>query len=281
VRLLLEAGARTNGTTTVYVTNSKAVAKVKPLMIAAYAGQPEIAKLLLDAGADPNAKDANGNTAMAWAKISREKKKAGKVISLLQRTGVRPSTAKGSLPESVDFRKRASSPEFKSALELAKKLTGSSSKPVALESGTQGLRAFRVRKNSGALDILEEIRPKANALGASAFLSEGLFETASTYLVLAPDAGYGKAIIAFETPNGQSVDCYDLVKWLEKLQQKEPFVITHIATDLVRARFTSKLKDPKWVAKQIYGICTDAQDSPLPALAKHLEKSGELFLWWD
>src|SRR6185436_14321396 len=49
VRLLLEAGARTNGTTTVYVTNSKAVAKVKPLMIAAYAGQPEIAKLLLDA----------------------------------------------------------------------------------------------------------------------------------------------------------------------------------------------------------------------------------------
>jgi len=282
VRLLLEAGTRTTGTMTVYITNNKPVAKVNPLMIAAYAGQPQIAKLLLDAGADPNATDAKGNTALAWAKISRAKKKAEKVVALLQQAGVSPSTAKGSLPEPADFGKRAKSAEFKSALELAKELTGSSGKPVDLESGTlEGVRAFRVGNNEDALDLLEKMRSEAQALGAFAFLSENLFEAAVTYLVLVPDTGYRKAIIAFETPNGQSVDCYDLVRWLEKLEQTEPFFITHIAPDLVRARFIGKLKEPKWVAKQIHNICTDAQDSPLPALAKHLEESGELFLWWD
>lgn len=282
VRLLLEAGARTNGAMTVYITNNKPVAKVRPLMIAAYAGQPQIAKHLLDAGADPKAKDAQGNTATAWAKISRAKKQAEKVIALLKEAGVSPSAAAGSLPEPADFSERAKSPEFQSALELAKKLTGSSGKPIDLGSGTlEGLRAFRVRNEKAALDTLEKIRPKADALGAFAFLLEGLLQTGRTHLVLIPEAGYRKTIIAFETPNGQAVDCYDLVKWLEKLEQREPFFITHIAPDLVRARFIGKVKDPKWVAKEIQNICSDALDSPVLVLAKHLERSRELFLWWD
>jgi hypothetical protein len=255
---------------------------VSPLMIAAYAGQPQIAKLLLDAGADPNAKDAKGNTAMAWTKISRAKKKAEKVIALLEQAGASPSTAKASQPEPADFGERSKLPEFQSALELAKKLTGSSGKSVDLESGTlEGVRAFRVRNNKDALDTLEKIRLEANELGAFAFLSEDLLERGTTYLVLMPGSGYQNAIIAFETPVGQSVDCYNLVKWLEKLEQKESFFITHIAPDLVRARFTGKLRDSKWVAKQIQSICIDALDSPVPSLAKHLEESLELFLWWD
>ena len=282
VRLLLEAGARTEATMTVYIPNNRPVKKVMPLMIAAYAGKPEIAKLLLAARADPRAKDAKGNTALEWAKISRAKKKAQEVVGLLEQAGVSPSAGKGSLPEQADFGERAKSPEYEEALELAKKMTGSSGKPVDLDTGAlEGVRAFAVRKSKTSLDLLEKIRPKLAAFGAFAFLSENLFEYDVTYLVVVPDPDYRKSIIAFETPVGQEVDCHDLNIWLEKLQAKEPFVITHIAPDLLRARFTGKLKDSKWVAKQIHAICSDAMESPVPMLAKHLEESGELFLWWD
>jgi len=282
VRLLLKAGARTDCTMTVYITNNRPVAKVTPLMVAAYAGQPQIAKLLLEAGGDPKAKDAKGNTAAAWARISRAKKKAGKIVELLQEAGLADAASKSDLPEQADFTARAKSSEFKSALELAKKLTKSPPKPVELETGElEGVRGFRIRDKKKALEILEQIRPKLAALGAYAFLSEGMMEYDVTYLFLIPEPDYPKAIIAFETPVGQSVDCHDLNKWLKKLQEKEPFVITHIAPDSVRARFSGKLKDANWVARQIHEICSDAMDSPVAELAKHLEKTGELFLWWD
>jgi len=282
VRLLLEAGARTDRTTTIYITNNRPVKKVSPLMAAAYAGQPQIAKLLLEAGADLRAKDEKGNTAVAWARISRAKKKAEKIIALLQEAGLSESASESDLPEQADFSERGKSPEFKRALELAKKLTKSAPEPVDLDTGElNGVRAFKIRDSRKALDILEEIRPELAALGAYAFLSERLMEYDTTYLVLIPEPDYRKAIIAFETPVGQSIDCHDLNKWLKKLEEKEPFVITHIAPDLVRARFNGKLNDSKWVASQIHKICSDAMDSPVPKLAKHLEKSGELFLWWD
>jgi hypothetical protein len=282
VQLLLEAGARIDSTTTVYITNNRPVKKVTPLMVAAYAGQPQIAKLLLEAGADPKAKDEKGNTAVAWARISRAKKKAEKIIGLLEEAGLSESGSKSDLPEQADFSEGAKSPQFKNALDLAKQLTKSEPKSIDLETGElEGARAFKIRDEKKALDILQEIRPKLAALGAYGFLSERLMEYDATYLVLIPEPDYPKAIIALETPVGQSVDCHDLNKWLKKLEEKEPFVITHIAPDLVRARFKGEVKDSKWVAKKIHEICSDAMDSPIPQLAKHLEKSGELFLWWD
>jgi ankyrin repeat protein len=113
VRLLLGAGARTVDTTTVFITNKKRVDKVTPLMVAAYAGQMQTVKLLLDAGADINTVDAAGNTALAWAKISRAKAKAAKIIQLLEQAGASAGRDAGSLPEPVDFATRASSAEFR------------------------------------------------------------------------------------------------------------------------------------------------------------------------
>ncbi len=282
VRLLLKAGARLDCTMTVYITNNKPVKKVTPLMISAYVGQPQITKLLLEAGADPKTRDAKGNTALDWAKISRARKKAEQVVSLLEEAGLRPSASKSALPEPADFSERAKSPEFTRALELAKKLTGSSGESVNLDNGDlEGVRAFPISKKKKPLDVLEKMRQKARALGTFAFLSEGHFGSAATYLVLVAHPDYQKAIVAFETPVGQSVDCHDLNKWLQQLEKKEPFVITHIAPDRIRARFIGKLKDPKRIAKQMHKICSDSMESPVVALAKHLEKSRELFLWWD
>lgn len=141
--------------------------------------------------------------------------KAEKIIALLEQAGLNESASKSDLPEQVDFGERAKSPELKSALELAKKLTKSAPKPVDLDTGElKGVQAFKIPEEKKALDILEEIRPKLAALGAYAFLSEGLMDYDATCLVLIPEPDYRKAIIAFETPVGQSVDCHDLNEWL-------------------------------------------------------------------
>ncbi len=282
VRMLLDAGARTNVTTTIHITNKKKVSKVTPLMVAAYAGRTPIVKLLLDAGANANAVDAAGNTALAWAKASRAKAQGAKIAAMLEQAGAPSQADTGGLPEPVDFAVRAKTPEFQRALKLAKALTKSAPTAVDLIEGPlAGASAFRVRKADSAAALLDEIRPQAAALGALAFLSENLIGTGVVFLVLVPTADWREAVVAFETPVGQSIDAYELVAWLEKLGKTQPFVLTHLAPDLFRAKFTTKIKDSKKLAKAIEQICPDVINTSLANVAKHLEKSGELYLWWD
>jgi hypothetical protein len=284
VRVLLEAGARTDATTTVYITNKKRFRKVTPLMVAAYAGQLPIVKLLLEAGADVNAVDSGGNTAVAWAKISRAKGNALKIIPLLEQSGASTSADKGAgtLPEPVDLETRAKTAEFKQALDLAKALTKSPGKTVELEEGPlSGARAFHLRDRESAVSVLEEIQPKVAALGAIAFISEDVLDRNGPCLVLMPTTAYRDAVIAFQTPVGQSIDCYELVAWLANLEKTQPFAITHLAPDLLRARFTTPIKDSAALARAIEKICPDVINTSLDKVAAHLAKSRELYLWWD
>lgn len=282
VQLLLDAGARTEVTTTVHITNSRRVSRVTPLMIAAYAGQWQIARLLLDSGVKIEAKDSEGNTAPDWAKISRAKDKAAKIISLLEKAGATADKSASTLPKLVDFTDRAKTPEFRKALDMARKLTKSAGRPVQLAEGPlPGSHSFPIHKRESALKMLEEMRPKAAALGALAVLSENQFEMATPYLVLLPTTDYCQAIIAFETPEGQSIDSYDLIAWLTKLEKTQPFVPTHLAPDLFRARFKTAIRDSRKLAKSIENICSDVINAPLDVVARQLEKSRELYLWWD
>ncbi len=280
VRILLEAGARHDATTTVYITNKKKVDKVTPLMVAAYAGQPQIVKILLAAGADPKALDSTQGTAITWAKISRSRAKAAKIIPLLEEAGATEGAGKEGL-EPVDFSARSKTPEFKQALDLCKKLTKSAARAVQLSEGPlAGAKVFGIRKGQSAMAVLEEIRLQVASLGAFAFLSEQM-EPGSDGLVLVPTTDYRQAIIAFETPVGQSMDCYELIAWLNNLEKTQPFIVTHIAPDLFRAKFTTPLKDSASLAKAIEKICSDVINEALPEVAHHLEQSRELYLWWD
>jgi hypothetical protein len=282
VRVLLDAGARTDVTTTVWITNKQSVSKVTPLMVASYAGTVHIVKLLLKAGADAKAMDVARNTALAWAKISRAKAKAAKIIPLLEQAGATLGAQSGRMPAPVDFSERAKRPEFQEAISLAKALTKSPAKSVPLADGPlRGARSFRILNAESAVTQLDEIRPKAAALGALAFLSVKLFETPVPYLVLVPTTDYREAIIAFETPEGQSIDSYDLIAWLTELEKTQPFIMTHLAPDLIRARFTTPLQDAARLAKAIRRICPDVVNASVSNIARQLQESRELYLWWD
>jgi ankyrin repeat protein len=52
-------------------------------MISAWAGEAEIAGALLEAGADPNAKDIKGRTALGWA----ERKGHTDIVQILKEAG--------------------------------------------------------------------------------------------------------------------------------------------------------------------------------------------------
>jgi len=251
-------------------------------MVAAYSGELQIVKLLLTAGADVRAVDAAGNTALASAKISRAKAKAAKIIPLLEEAGATPASGAGSLPKPVDFAARARNPEFRKAINLAKALTKASAKPVELAEGPLlGAQAFRIRSPESAATLLDEIRPKAASLGALAFLSENLYETSVPYLVIVPTTDYREAIIAFGTPEGQSIDSYELIAWLNQLEKTQPFIMTHLAPDLMRAQFATPLKNSARIAKAIQKICPDVINESVNDVARHLEESRELYLWWD
>ena len=282
VQLLLDAGACTNTTTTVYITNKKQVDKVTPLMIAAYAGQLQIVKLLLKAGADAKAVDASGGTALTWSKISRAKSKAAKIIPLLEQAGATDSSMAITLPETPDFAARAKTPKFQLALNVAKTLTKSTGKSIQLAEGSlAGARAFRIREPAASLSLLDEIRLKVVELGAFVFLSDDIHQMGVSSLVLFPTTDYREAIMSFETPVGQSIDSYELIAWLNELEKLQPFILTHLAPDLLRAKFTTAIQDSSKLAKAIQKICPDVINTSLDEVAKELKKSGELYLWWD
>ena len=63
VKLLLEHGAHVHG-----VSNLNNVSKVSPLHLAVNHGDNDIAKLLLDHGADPELQDSDGDTPLDVAR---------------------------------------------------------------------------------------------------------------------------------------------------------------------------------------------------------------------
>jgi ankyrin repeat protein len=64
VRLLVERGADLEAVSTA------AIAQVRPLGTAAFVGSVPLARILLEAGADPNAENPQGHTAMDTAKAN-------------------------------------------------------------------------------------------------------------------------------------------------------------------------------------------------------------------
>jgi hypothetical protein len=131
------------------------------------------------------------------------------------------------------------------------------------------------------MNVLDEVRSKVASLGVLAFLSEDLLRQSCPCVVLVPAADYREAIIAFETPAGQPMDSYELAAWLADLEKRQPFIITHIASDRIEARFTTRIRDARRLAKAIRKICPDVINEPIENVAKHLEQSRKLYLWWD
>ena len=81
VKKAIKEGADVNARTTEEIESFGEVEGVTPLIMAAwYNENPEVTKLLLDAGADVNARDKNGCTPLIWAAVFNENPEVTKVL---------------------------------------------------------------------------------------------------------------------------------------------------------------------------------------------------------
>ena len=83
VELLLSHGAKIDRLGTAYVTKKHIAQDVTPLMVAAWLGKPNIVRLLISSGSSLQAKDAEGCSALDWAKRCRSKEPREQVLALL------------------------------------------------------------------------------------------------------------------------------------------------------------------------------------------------------
>lgn len=282
VRVLLNAGVEINSE---FIFEPKPGHKIKnltPLMVAGYGGHLPLVKFLIESGADIHRADSDGNNAVAWAQACYSKAQGKKIVEFLKTAGIGESApAKLGLPQRPDFSERAKSADFKKALALARKITGSASTAVQLAEGPlPGAKAFSVKQDH-ARQLLDKIRPPLHDLKVIAFISENITSFNESCIILLPTLDFYEAIAAFETPVGQSISSDDLIRWLKDLQKEQPFEITHIAPDLLCADFTTPIQNPSALAKSIEKICGDVINEPIEKVADALARSRKLYLWWD
>jgi ankyrin repeat protein len=281
MRLLIDRGANLEARSTQGFQKGQ-VQGVTPLMIAAGGGEVAAVKLLLAGGADVNATDEDGRTALAWVHLVGAQAKREKVLQLLEQAGAKATAADRAIAAQPDLAAMAKTPEFLRALAVAKELTKSAGKKIELaEEELPGAKAFAIKRGQQPLEILAAVRDALEPGKGIAVLSEGELKRGDTCLSLVPVATIDDVLRAFETPEGQRLTTEDLIAWLKKLHEWHPVNITHVAPDLVRGQFLSEISDPLELAKSIEAICSDVINESIEKFAENVAKSCELYLWWD
>ncbi len=264
----------------------------------------EVARLLLQAGADSRVKDEGGRTALFWASRSAPKKgPLADLVRLLQdaersakslpwakpaakpavkrkpaETDRKPTFRKTGLHlQPPDFAPRAKDKAFQRAVADLEALCGTPRQPMGNRAG-----AFKFHAHSKKKFDLKKVNADFAARGYCVFTVDA---TQHNPIVLLPTPDRYKAI-AFMGTNGDNfgIGSADIVRWLKNLQKTQPFVLTGIGFDFLDGYFTTKIAKPAELARRMYEFCPDVVNQgtgDLPALAAALRRERRLFFWWD
>jgi hypothetical protein len=276
VRHLLNHGFAPNGSTEetpLSAVLSRKFGQITPLMAAAAAGHADVVQMLIDAGADVNAR-AGTETAITLAqRMGREV-----VVGMLQIAGATFPQKDPAKAAAKGFAAAAEKPEFVQLLEKLSQRFRREPKPYKKR---KGVFVFFTKKK----DQIEPAMDEARAAGFQ--LVQGRFDAEDGAIML----------LAFPTPDpyavvaacGTNGDNYgtsnaDVIAWLRDLEKTHPFVLTECGFDYCAGRFLKPVADAKKLAKRMYEFCPDIVDQgteSVEALAKELEENQTFFFWWD
>jgi hypothetical protein len=93
-------------------------------------------------------------------------------------------------------------------------------------------------------------------------------------------------VIAYMGTNGANygVGTEDVIRWLRKLEEKQPFDLTGVGGDFLAGRFLGAVKKPKELGRQMSEFCPDIVDQgcgTVEELVKQLRTKRRFFFWWD
>jgi ankyrin repeat protein len=271
-------------------------------------GREEVVAALLRAGADVNAADSSGLTALFYAARTRQYALAQSFID----AGAVVDERVGDFLKPRDFARAARAPEFQQSIRELTELCQTNPEPIVWLPGAVSFRvvppgAGRKIEFSEAtaaewgkewaqthetlqrrMDaILESMRPRCMERGQLT-LDLGMPRGCGPdvrFLGLVPTSDKYAVIAAVGTSGNEAgLSTPDIIAWLRGLEKEQPFLLCGCQFDVVDIMFTEPVGDPQGLAERMYAFCPDLVDQgagSTAALAVNLRATGRVHFWWD
>lgn len=284
VRALVQAGADVNP------PNSETL----PLLEAARNGYVQLLQFLLASGANLEARDRDGDTAISLAKLYNRQS----VLAFLrdytgtdlsefeaeeeEEDGEEESDRWGEELRQPDFSEAAQNPSYQQAVEDLGKICGST--PTSYGT-TPGWFSVHVNSKRSREINTEELQRQFLERGCFVYEPGSHSGGEPEKLCILPTTDKYDAIALHQT-NGANcgIGLGYVVQWLKKLEAEQPFVLTCIAHDTLAGRFLTAIANPEELADRMYDFCPDIVEQgceEVELLAESLAANDGLFFWWD
>jgi hypothetical protein len=297
VRFLIEQGLPLEGHWQPRSPAARREGHMTPLICAAVSGKIDAVRLLVQAGANRDAK-FNGDNARKQAqsmanlcKINGDAEGQRNLLAVAALLAEAPGAGGPSAADATDdvanFAVNAKQPGYLQARQLLQDRCGESRtwKPLpdhglaAAEVLEFTLRDCRQEKE------LSSLLKKVREAGCQLVLSEPWLPGEDAKLVLFP-TGDKFAVVAVTGTEGAnySVQTADVIAWLRELDQENPFALRYCGHDLVGGDFLGPLKSAKKVAERIVELCPSCLDAGYETaqeLATALKKGKAFLVRWD
>jgi ankyrin repeat protein len=256
------------------------------LAMAAFSQNEPLVRFLLDRGADPSLGDVGGTP----LNLARQHGFAPELIARLEQ-GARDESEEPAAPDvaaaaPVAERPEVPLPDFSAALEqpdyrqaLADLEAWCGTRAVPFEHAPG---SFHLHVDSRSGFDFEVARRELLTRGYTLVWIDPLQQQ---QVGLFPTADQFVVVLAIGT-HGANYDLYpeDVVTWLRDLHAEQPFEITGLRYDVIDGRFLADVREPRKLAKRMYEFCPDIVDQgtgTVAALALSLQQDRKLYFWWD
>lgn len=294
VRFLLDRGLPVNGHWQPLNDTLKKMGHDTPLIRAADDGNVDVVRVLLEAGADRNAK-YQGETALQMIKERLDdpdyEEFADEYQEIAKLLGASPTKSAKS-PDAMKevaakFATNSRRPAYAKLVERLRSTCGDgrSWNPVA----DHGIRADNVvafsLKNCKRQKTVDDLQKESFDAGCHLILSEPWSPGEDASLVLFPTDNK-LAVVAVVGTEGANhgVKNSKLMSWLEVLDAENPFRLVVCNHESIGGAFIGPVKKAANLAERIVALCPDCIDDEIvdeEALALVIKKSKSFYMRWD
>jgi hypothetical protein len=294
VRFLLDKGLRVDGHWQPRVEALRKIGHETPLIEAATSGHVDVVRVLLEAGADKNAKHEGKSALQKVKELLRDpidpgqKQPYHEVAALLGEVSVESKPPEDTAAQELE--KFAANAQQLTYAQIRKRLTelcrgGRAWQPVpdhgiaAAEVVAFTLRQCKQQKT------LDELQEETRDHGYHLVLAEPWAPGDDAALVLFPTSEKFAVVTAVGTEGANyGIQTADVIAWLRELDQENPFALRYCGHDLVGGAFLGPVKTAKKLAERMAELCPSVLDECFETpgkLARALSKSRTFLLRWD